>query len=426
VFEQNLPLKWRLTPPNSGADSSFLTFSYDVNRVHRRADLIQTHSRALFPHCKRRIPFPAINRLGTNVGGHAQSNIVFQSLNYRGITYGLRLRHSSDDFLSHHGIKRPDPEDLVVGHSTACSSALERYAPFCFLTSLTAKRETRMQMSLAHFQLGHTESVVSLAVVESLDLILSGGPDCRLIVRRLSTGARMRVIERAHNDSILSIVTRGDRVATGSRDRVVKIWDLAQLATAACDPTANPPVPLLSTPLHFSAVHTMAMSDSHFATKYGDGTVRFWDLEASTCVRSIGCDPGNRMVALALSPDGSRIVTGSADRMARIFNIESGVLEACLVGHSEMVRTVCLTQGDGDWESQKIITGSYDGSVWVWARTGGLGQAQWEVEKKFEARDGLPNAKEDESITVRVFKVLSDGKRVFCATQNCGVVAWDL
>src|ERR1051326_1676965 len=104
-------------------------------------------------------------------------------------------------------------------------------------------------------------SVVGLAVVESLDLILSGGPDCRLIVWRLTTGARIRVIEKAHKSSILTIVVGHNRVATGSREGVVKIWDIGQLATVTCEPIANPLLPWHTPPIHTSAMREMVMTD---------------------------------------------------------------------------------------------------------------------------------------------------------------------
>ncbi|MCZ7579184.1 MAG: hypothetical protein M5U18_19940 [Dehalococcoidia bacterium] len=68
------------------------------------------------------------------------------------------------------------------------------------------------------------------------------------------------------------------------------------------------------------------------------------------------------------SPDGSRVVTGSADRTARIWNAATGELLAVLAGHrSNVVSAIFSPKGD------RVLTVSWQGDGRIWdAGTGHL------------------------------------------------------
>jgi WD40 repeat protein len=70
--------------------------------------------------------------------------------------------------------------------------------------------------------------------------------------------------------------------------------------------------------------------------------------------------------AVAVTRDGSRIVTGSDDHTARVWDARTGTELLRLVGHTDSVRAIALTPDD-----TRIVTGSRDGTARVWdARTG--------------------------------------------------------
>ncbi len=58
---------------------------------------------------------------------------------------------------------------------------------------------------------------------------------------------------------------------------------------------------------------------------------------------------------MATSPDGRRIVSGSADQTVRIWDADSGAELACLRGHTDRVWSVA-TSPDG----RRILSGSDD------------------------------------------------------------------
>jgi len=72
------------------------------------------------------------------------------------------------------------------------------------------------------------------------------------------------------------------------------------------------------------------------------------------------------ILAVAYDPDGQRIVTGSADHTAKVWDAASGTNLMTLRGHSGPVKSVVFSP-----DGQRILTGSWDGTARVWNSTNG-------------------------------------------------------
>jgi DNA-binding beta-propeller fold protein YncE len=91
-----------------------------------------------------------------------------------------------------------------------------------------------------------------------------------------------------------------------------------------------------------------------------DKTARLWDLETKQEVRRFeGHKAG--ILCVALSPDGSRALTGSLDRTVRLWDVASGRELRCLQGHTDQVRKVVFT-ADG----QRALSAGLDGTARLW------------------------------------------------------------
>ncbi|KAE9385618.1 hypothetical protein BT96DRAFT_791075, partial [Gymnopus androsaceus JB14] len=75
----------------------------------------------------------------------------------------------------------------------------------------------------------------------------------------------------------------------------------------------------------------------------------------------------DRVISVAFSPDGKRIVSGSDDKSVRIWNAETGRQEGDpLEGHTDWVTSVAFSP-----DGKRIVSGSDDNSVRIWnAETG--------------------------------------------------------
>jgi WD40 repeat protein len=152
----------------------------------------------------------------------------------------------------------------------------------------------------------------------------------------------------------------GQRIATGSPDGTLQIWDGATGRL------------LLTMKAGVRPVFSLAFSGDGKRLVSGsvdpDNRVRVWNALSGALLHVL---EGHRhwVWSLAVSRDGSRIVSGSgADRTARIWDGESGRLLAVLGGYTSTVSAAAFSPDD-----QRIVTTSYDRSVRVWrAATGDL------------------------------------------------------
>ncbi|QUW02760.1 AAA-like domain-containing protein [Chloracidobacterium validum] len=65
--------------------------------------------------------------------------------------------------------------------------------------------------------------------------------------------------------------------------------------------------------------------------------------------------------SISFSPDGKKIITGSADKTARIWDAETGRELRRLEGHSDVIHSVDITL-----DGRKVVTGSYDKTARIW------------------------------------------------------------
>ena len=70
--------------------------------------------------------------------------------------------------------------------------------------------------------------------------------------------------------------------------------------------------------------------------------------------------------SVAISPDGSKIVTGSDDKTAKIWNVADGSLIATLSGHTAEITSVAISS-----DGSKVVTGSKDGTAKIWNMSDG-------------------------------------------------------
>ncbi|PSN64962.1 WD40 repeat-like protein [Corynespora cassiicola Philippines] len=270
---------------------------------------------------------------------------------------------------------------------------------------------------------GHFSSVLCVAASEPLDLIFSSGADCRLIIWRLSTGERLHSAEKVHSEGITTIAISSKYLATGSKDCSIKVWDLDKLAkkletTYRPNDTDSSKAVVTLTNNSVSPINSVLLTERCLIAGSADGTITVWETSTWDPVRTMATHSAG-ISCLAISPDETKIVGGSSDHTLRIFDLTTGSQELRLTVSSSLVRSVCVPPGERSEGLRRIISGSYDGAVHVWERKEG-NKRFWKSKETFHAKD---SSIESDS-PILVFKVLSDGQRVYCASQSGSIVAW--
>ena len=93
-----------------------------------------------------------------------------------------------------------------------------------------------------------------------------------------------------------------------------------------------------------------------------DDTIRFWEPGSGMEDFAPGRTLPDRVNAVAFASDGDRIVTGSDDHTIRIWNAATAEeIGAPLRGHTDSVRCVAFSPN-----GQRIVSGSFDDTIRIW------------------------------------------------------------
>jgi WD40 repeat protein/MinD-like ATPase involved in chromosome partitioning or flagellar assembly len=143
---------------------------------------------------------------------------------------------------------------------------------------------------------------------------------------------------------------KGRRLASGSADCTVRVWD------------ADRGQLLRKLEGHSDWVGSVAWDHEGkcLASGSDDSTVRVWDADRGELLRKL---EGHRKAvkSVAWDRDGRRLASGSWDETVRIWDTEQGKLLHTLQGHGGSVWTVAW-----DDESPRLASGSADRTVRVW------------------------------------------------------------
>jgi WD40 repeat protein len=93
----------------------------------------------------------------------------------------------------------------------------------------------------------------------------------------------------------------------------------------------------------------------------GDRKIRVWNLATGAAVGEPLTGHPGLVVSVAVTPDGTRIVSGGDDRKIRVWDLATGTLVgAPLTGHVSSVKSVAVTP-----DGTRIVSGG-DDTVRVW------------------------------------------------------------
>jgi hypothetical protein len=196
----------------------------------------------------------------------------------------------------------------------------------------------------------HPIDVNGLAVARDGNTFLSASDDKHACLWNTNTGDQLRRYA-GHTNFVYAaaFAPDGRHIATGGVDRTVRLFELATgNLVRTCDSQTN------------SIYQVAFTSDSKHILSSGDNVIHVWDAATGKEVRRFE-GHGDLVQAMAISPDGRRLVTGSHDRTVRLWDVASGKEIYRFGGHTEMVTCVAFS-ADG----RRAASGSLDRTVRVW------------------------------------------------------------
>lgn len=197
---------------------------------------------------------------------------------------------------------------------------------------------------------GHTASVWSVALSPDGRTLASGSNDRMIKLWSLPAGKLLHTLP-GHRSDVLSVAISPDgrTLASGSKDRTIKLWSL---------PTGK----LLHTLSgHSGMLRSVAFSPDGqiLASSSWDKTIRIWQLPTGKLVRTLSGHTGY-VNSVAISSQGQTLASGSDDTTVKLWNLQTGKLLRTLPQHASYVNSVVI-----DLDGNTLASGSQDKKIKV-------------------------------------------------------------
>jgi WD40 repeat protein len=221
-----------------------------------------------------------------------------------------------------------------------------------------------------HILRGHQSVITILAVTPDGGRIVSSSiEDYSLKFWDINTGLLLYTL-RGHSNSIFgfAMTTDGRWAVSSSGDKTIKVWRMTPGLEG--DGQEVGAVELFTLKGHTSYVRAVAIASKRelVISGSGDKMIKIWDLMSGNELRTLqGHD--DSVNSVLVTPDEGRVISASMDNMIKIWDMSYG-LETCLSietqlalssGHSDVVNAISVTPDGG-----KAVSASSDGTIKIW------------------------------------------------------------
>ncbi|TWT43357.1 protein kinase domain-containing protein [Botrimarina hoheduenensis] len=183
------------------------------------------------------------------------------------------------------------------------------------------------------------------------EALLTAGDDGVARILSLKDRSAETIELRGHTGPIYDATAdaTGQHVATASADGTVRLWSTARRAV---EQTLRGDAPMLA--VAFSPAGDLVVSGSE------DSTATIWNASTGAALHVLGAHTAG-VTSVAFSPDGARILTASRDGSAKVWDARSGAEVLTLSGHQDELTRVSFSP-----DGSAALTSGRDGAAIIW------------------------------------------------------------
>ena len=203
----------------------------------------------------------------------------------------------------------------------------------------------------------HADGVTALSICNHKDdgdtwRFVSGGKDGNVRVWKVSASHQTMIHSmKEHRREVHSVMCNqdGTRAVSSSSDGSCIIWDIKQgiRINALFEPTI----------FSHALIHP---DESQYLTCGVHKKITYWDAYDASAIREI--EGGNaEMTCLEIASNGNFFISGSSDRLVRLWDYDDGITVGIGKGHSGKVNKVVFSP-----DHTKIVSVGSEGGIFVW------------------------------------------------------------
>ncbi|MBD3887155.1 AAA family ATPase [Phormidium tenue FACHB-886] len=212
----------------------------------------------------------------------------------------------------------------------------------------------------------HTNWVWSVAWHPDGLTLASGSDDCTAKLWDIHTGKVLQTLQ-GHTNLLRAVIWSpdGSILASASFDHTIKLWDVscsAILRASKLSRALHAGKILNTLRGHNSWVRALAWSPDGktLASGSGDCTVKLWDIHSGQILRTLQ-EHTHSSHAVAWSPDGAILASGGLDRAVKLWDAHTGKLLRTLQGYFDAVYSIAWSS-----DGSRIASGSANYTMSLW------------------------------------------------------------